>query len=88
MAESERTPARPTGPFVSGLRCLRCGRRYPPDAPEFTCSCRPNQGSDVGTLDVQYDYDAIRRTVDPAAIQVRSGPFYGPLLSAAAHRPP
>ena len=80
------TAACATGPFVTGLRCLRCGRLYPPDAPDFTCSCRPNQGSDVGTLDVLYDYDAIRRTVDPAAIQSdpdRSIGRFWPLLPIA-----
>ena len=55
-------------PYVSGLRCMRCGREYPSTASEFTCGCRPNVGSDVGTLDVLWDYGAIQRTIDPASI--------------------
>ncbi len=42
------TPA----PYLTALRCMRCGRTYPADSPAFTCDCRPNVGSDVGTLDV------------------------------------
>ncbi len=46
-------------PFVTGLTCLRCGRTYAPDTIEYVCSCRPNLGSDLGTLNVTYDYPAI-----------------------------
>lgn len=52
-------------PFVTGLRCLRCGAIYAPNAVDYVCNCRPNRGSDLGTLDVQYDYAAIARTVTP-----------------------
>ncbi len=45
--------------FLSGLECLRCGRFFLPDSVEYVCPCRPNQGSDLGHLDVVYDYDAI-----------------------------
>lgn len=55
-------------PYMAGLRCMRCGRTYPADAHALTCDCRPNQGSDVGTLDVLWDYAAIRRDSDPARI--------------------
>jgi threonine synthase len=51
--------------FVLGLRCLRCGRQYGVDEIEYVCHCRPNQGSDLGTLDVVYDYAAIQRAIDP-----------------------
>lgn len=54
--------------YQTGLRCLRCGRTYTPTEIEYTCSCRPNQGSDVGTLDVLWDYDAIRAAVSPEQI--------------------
>ena len=58
-----------TSPFVTALRCLRCGAEYAPDAIDYVCGCRPNRGSDLGTLDVQYDYAAIARTVTPVAWQ-------------------
>lgn len=51
--------------FVAGLRCLRCGRQYGVDEIEYVCNCRSNQGSDMGTLDVIYDYEAILRMIDP-----------------------
>ncbi len=63
MAQTQSYP-----PFITGLRCLRCGREYPPDAIEYVCDCRPNTGSDLGTLDVQYDYDAIRQATSPEQI--------------------
>lgn len=55
-------------PFVTFLRCLRCGAEYPPDAIEYVCGCRPNIGSDLGTLDVQYDYPAIAAATSPGQI--------------------
>ncbi len=55
-------------PYMAGLRCMRCGREYPAGSPAFTCDCRPNTGSDVGTLDVLWDYAAIRRDIDPKQI--------------------
>jgi len=54
--------------FITSLRCLRCGAEYPPDAIEYVCACRPNVGSDLGTLDVQYDYAAIAAATSPAQI--------------------
>ena len=57
-------------PFISSLRCLRCGAEYPPDAIEYVCGCRPNVGSDLGTLDVQYDYAAIAAATSPGQIAV------------------
>ncbi|MBI3958544.1 MAG: threonine synthase [Chloroflexi bacterium] len=58
----------PRPPFLSSLRCLRCGTEYAPDAIEYVCACRPNVGSDLGTLDVEYDYAAIRSTTSPEQI--------------------
>jgi threonine synthase len=72
--------------FVLGLRCLRCGREYGVDEIEYVCDCRPNEGSDMGTLDVVYDYDAIARVLDPvwlAADHDRSMGRYWPLLPIA-----
>jgi threonine synthase len=69
--------------FLTALRCLRCGREYAPQAVEYVCDCRPNQGSDLGTLDVQYDYGAIARHLDPAQLAAdpdRSIGRYWPLL--------
>ncbi len=45
---------------VMELQCVRCGRRYRPDEVAYTC---PACGDD-GTLDVLYDYDALRRELD------------------------
>ncbi|MCC6458524.1 MAG: threonine synthase [Caldilineaceae bacterium] len=72
--------------FVMGLRCLRCGREYGVDEIEYVCDCRPNQGSDMGTLDVIYDYAAIRQVIDPARLALdpdSSIGRYWPLLPIA-----
>lgn len=53
-------------PFITGLRCLRCGAFYAPGAIDYVCDCRPNRGSDLGTLDVEYDYAALARLLTPA----------------------
>ncbi len=69
--------------YVAQLRCLRCGAVYAPDAIEYVCSCRPNVGSDVGTLDVVYDYAAIAAVTSPLAIATdpdRSIARFAPLL--------
>lgn len=70
-------------PFLTGLRCIRCHTAYPPGAIAYVCPCRPNQGSDLGTFDVQYDYGSIQQKVPLA--QIRSDPDrsigrYWPLL--------
>lgn len=69
--------------LVVGLRCLRCGRVYGVDEIEYVCGCRPNVGSDLGTLDVVYDYDALAATLDPAELAAdrdTSIGRYAPLL--------
>jgi threonine synthase len=69
--------------FLKSLHCLRCGREYAPQTVAYVCDCRPNQGSDLGTLDVQYDYTAIARQLDPARLAAdpdRSLARYWPLL--------
>ncbi|MEZ4711016.1 MAG: threonine synthase [Caldilineaceae bacterium] len=51
------------------------------------CNCRPNQLSDVGTLDVQYDYAAIQQRISPRQIhQDTDGSIgrYWPLLPISA----
>ena len=69
--DPDRSPATPPRgrSFMTGLRCLRCGAFYPPAAVEYVCACRPNTGSDMGTLDVEYDYPAIAATLSPAQWQ-------------------
>ena len=69
-----------------GLRCLRCGRDYAIDEIEYVCGCRPNVGSDMGSLDVRYDYAAIQRAVDPLRLREdrdQSIGRYAPLLPIA-----
>jgi threonine synthase len=45
--------------FVTELRCVVCGSSYGPDEVAYTCpACGP-----VGTLDVLYDVEALRRAV-------------------------
>ncbi|HQY94109.1 threonine synthase [Caldilinea sp.] len=69
--------------FITGLRCLRCGADYAPAAIEYVCDCRPNRGSDLGTLDVRYDYAAVARSLTPADLQAdpdRSIGRFWPLL--------
>jgi threonine synthase len=62
---------------VSALRCVGCGKTTPLKAPVYTCeSCG-------GNLQVEYDYDAVRRTWrrqdlvrDPDLTIWRYGPLY------------
>jgi threonine synthase len=54
--------------YIAHLRCLRCGRQYAPDEIDYVCACRPNSGSDLGTLEVVYDLAAVAAAVTPAAI--------------------
>jgi threonine synthase len=73
--------------FLTHLRCLRCGRSYSPGQIEYVCVCRPNVGSDLGVLDVQYDYTALGRTLDPTALAAdreHTIGRYWPLLPIAA----
>lgn len=69
--------------YVTDLKCAICGQTYSPDDVAYTC---PACGQ-VGTLDVLYDYDALRRDVTPADIARSSDPSlwrYKPLLPIAA----
>ncbi|GIV69244.1 threonine synthase [Caldilinea sp.] len=75
--------------FVKTLRCLRCGKEYAPGAIEYVCPCRSNRGSDLGTLDVSYDYTAIARVTDPERMRLDSDPSIGrfwPLLPIAGRQ--
>ncbi|NLF76731.1 MAG: threonine synthase, partial [Chloroflexi bacterium] len=68
--------------LVSELRCAICGRSYSPDEVEYTC---PHCGQ-AGTLDVLYDYAALRTRVTPDDV-ARSGELsmwrYRPLMPLA-----
>jgi threonine synthase len=68
---------------VTHLRCLRCGATYAPGAIDYVCPCRPNTGSDLGTLDVAYDYAAVAAATSPrllAGSPDRSIARFAPLL--------
>ncbi len=82
----------PFSPFLQGLRCTRCGREYAAGEVAYVCGCRPNVGSDLGTLDAVYDYRALREAVTPGALarSPASGlEAWEPLLPVApGHLPP
>ena len=79
----------PGPPFITELRCLRCGATYAPEAIDYVCPHHSNQGSDLGSLDVQYDYDAIAAATNPTQIAAdpdRSIGRYWALLPFADRR--
>jgi threonine synthase len=65
---------------VRALRCVSCGTDYDPDRVEYTCpACGPRRG----TLEVLYDEDVLRRTLqrDSFAASGRASMWrYEPLL--------
>jgi threonine synthase len=66
--------------FVTGLRCIQCGRTYATDEVEYFC---PSCGYHDGILDVEYDYEAVRAQLNQkslAANRVLSMWRYLPLL--------
>jgi len=78
-------------PYLRGYRCLTCGEVHSPKDITYTC---PRDG---GNLDAVYDYERMRRELDPHVItssRDRSIWHYAPLLPAvldkqqlAAHTP-
>ncbi len=62
------------------LRCITCGAEYDPEKVDYTCpSCGPRRG----TLEVIYDYDALKRRISPTSFEEsgdRSMWRYLPLL--------
>ncbi len=50
--------------LVRGLKCRLCGKQYPKEALNF-CT------EDFGPLEVEYDYEAVARTMNRAAIAAR-----------------
>ena len=69
--------------YFTGLRCVHCGRTYNTDEVEYYCaSC----GYHDGILDVLYDYDAMRKELNPASLAANSDRSmwrYLPLLPVA-----
>lgn len=65
---------------IAGLHCINCGRTYQPQVGLYTCSfC----GEKEGILDVDYDYDYIKRTISPQSLQGNREPSmwrYRPFL--------
>jgi threonine synthase len=51
--------------YFTGLRCVHCGRTYNTNEVEYFCSAC---GYHDGILDVVYDYEAIKREVNPLAL--------------------
>ena len=75
--------------YLTGLRCVRCGRDHPPDAVEHLCSdCGVSAGGDPGVLDAQYDYDAAGPALRTALAGARRDLFrWLPLLPLDAAAP-
>jgi threonine synthase len=69
--------------YFTGLRCVHCGRTYNTDEVEYYCaSC----GYHDGILDELYDYDAMRKELNPASLAANSDRSmwrYLPLLPVA-----
>jgi len=66
--------------YVTGLRCVKCGREYTPGQAEYYCT---HCGYNEGILDVVYDYDAIEKELNPKNLnekKERSMWRYLPLL--------
>ena len=72
---------------VIGLRCVICGDLYQPDEVNYVCPKHDNEG----ILDVEYDYELIRRQTmgnPPSARLHRKGMFaYRPFLPLQADTP-
>jgi threonine synthase len=55
--------------YFTGLRCVHCGRTYNADEAEYFCAAC---GYHDGILDVLYDYDAMRKELNPATLAANS----------------
>lgn len=74
---------------VLGLRCINCGQQLAAEPGIYTCA---RCGPELGILDVEYDYRAIRKTLTSSALAQSSEHSifrYLPLLpiQPAVHRP-
>jgi threonine synthase len=69
--------------YFTGLRCVHCGREYNTEEVDYFCTAC---GYHDGILDVLYDYDAMRKVLNPAALAANSDRSmwrYLPLLPVA-----
>lgn len=69
--------------YLTGMRCLRCGRGYPPAPTRYVCEVC----GDDGNLDAQYDYRRIAADWDRDALAGDADPAmwrYAPLLPVTA----
>jgi threonine synthase len=69
--------------YFTGLRCVHCGREYHADEVDYFC---PACGYHDGILDALYDYDSMRKEINPATLAGngnRSMWRYLPLLPVA-----
>jgi threonine synthase len=69
--------------YFTGLRCVHCRRTFNTDEAEYFCAAC---GYHDGILDVLYDYDAMRKELNPATLAVNSDRSmwrYLPLLPVA-----
>jgi threonine synthase len=69
--------------YFTGLRCVHCGREYHADEVDYFC---PACGYHDGILDALYDYDSMRKEINPATLAGngnRSMWRYLPLLPIA-----
>ncbi|PJF42876.1 MAG: threonine synthase [Candidatus Thermofonsia Clade 1 bacterium] len=75
-----------TNPFLTHYQCALCERAYALEAVTYTC---PSCGA-VGTLDMCYDYPALRHAVQPDQLSGWSMWRYAPLLpvSDSTYFPP
>ncbi|NMC33431.1 MAG: threonine synthase [Veillonellaceae bacterium] len=51
---------------VTGLSCIHCGKHYTVDEVDYYC---PDCGYEDGILDVEYDYEAAAKEMNPAALR-------------------
>ena len=75
--------------YLTGLRCVRCGRVYQPGESEYLCTdCGAPDDGDPGILDAQYDYDAAAPALRTALAGARRDIFrWLPLLPLDAPAP-
>jgi threonine synthase len=53
-------------PFLKLMKCARCGREYEPNSGAILCV-----NDDDGRLDISYDYEAVRNTLDKDVLSKR-----------------
>lgn len=51
--------------YLTGLRCIQCGKRYSADEIDYYC---PICGYENGILDVEYDYAAAAEALNPSSL--------------------